>query len=56
MTLLKAQDVRGGYATAESIVKGVDVAVQSNELAVIIGPNGAGKSTFLKLIAGLLPQ
>jgi branched-chain amino acid transport system ATP-binding protein len=56
MTVLKAQDVRGGYASAESIVKGVDVAVQSNELAVIIGPNGAGKSTFLKLIAGLLPK
>ena len=55
MTTLRTQAVCGGYATAEAIVKGVDVVVQPRELAIIIGPNGAGKSTFLKLIAGLLP-
>lgn len=56
MTTLAARDVRGGYATAELIVKGVDLTVGAKELAVIIGPNGAGKSTFLKLVAGLLPK
>lgn len=56
MTTLKASDVRGGYASADLIVKGVDIVVEPRELAVIIGPNGAGKSTFLKLIAGLLPN
>ena len=56
MTTLSANDVRGGYATAELIVKGVDLVVGPKDLAVIIGPNGAGKSTFLKLLAGLLPK
>jgi len=56
MTTLSASDVCGGYATAELIVKGVDLTVSPSELAVIIGPNGAGKSTFLKLLAGLLPK
>ena len=56
MTTLNASDVCGGYATAELIVKGVDLTVGPKELTVIIGPNGAGKSTFLKLLAGLLPK
>jgi branched-chain amino acid transport system ATP-binding protein len=56
MTMLNASDICGGYATAELIVKGVDLTVGSKELAVIIGPNGAGKSTLLKLLAGLLPK
>ncbi|TWA92540.1 ABC transporter ATP-binding protein [Bradyrhizobium stylosanthis] len=56
MTTLNASAVCGGYATADFIVKGVDLKVAPTDLAVIIGPNGAGKSTFLKLIAGLLPK
>ncbi|OKO83681.1 ABC transporter ATP-binding protein [Bradyrhizobium sp. AS23.2] len=56
MTTLSASAVCGGYATADFIVKGVDLKVEPKDLAVIIGPNGAGKSTFLKLIAGLLPK
>src|SRR5438477_4535468 len=54
MTTLQVNDVRGGYSTAEEIVKGIDLTVKAGDLAVVIGPNGAGKSTFLKLIAGLL--
>jgi ABC-type branched-subunit amino acid transport system ATPase component len=56
MTTLSASAVCGGYATAELIVRGVDLTVAPKELAVIVGPNGAGKSTFLKLLAGLLPK
>lgn len=56
MTTLNANAVCGGYATADFIVKGVDITVAPRDLAVIIGPNGAGKSTFLKLLAGLLPK
>ncbi|WGD50137.1 ABC transporter ATP-binding protein [Bradyrhizobium sp. CB1650] len=56
MTTLNASAVCGGYATADFIVKGVDLTVAPRDLAVIIGPNGAGKSTFLKLLAGLLPK
>lgn len=54
MTTLQIKDVRGGYTTAEEIVKGIDLQVNAGDLTVVVGPNGAGKSTFLKLIAGLL--
>ncbi|WPB58937.1 ABC transporter ATP-binding protein [Xylophilus sp. GOD-11R] len=54
MATLRIEGMRGGYATAEEIVKGIDLEVAAGDLAVIIGPNGAGKSTFLKLVAGLL--
>lgn len=54
MTTLAVTGMRGGYATAEEIVKGVDLTVAARDFCVIIGPNGAGKSTFLKLVAGLL--
>ena len=54
MSTLVVQDMRGGYASADEIVKGIDLTVKAHDLAVIIGPNGAGKSTFLKLVAGLL--
>jgi len=54
MAHLKVEGIRGGYASADEIVKGIDLEVKARDLAVIIGPNGAGKSTFLKLVAGLL--
>lgn len=54
MSKLQVESIRGGYATADEIVKGIDLTVEGHDLAVIIGPNGAGKSTFLKLVAGLL--
>jgi branched-chain amino acid transport system ATP-binding protein len=54
MTTLEITEIRGGYATAEEIVKGVDLTVAAQDFCVIIGPNGAGKSTLLKLVAGLL--
>lgn len=54
MTTLNVREIRGGYGSADEIVKGIDLEVKAGDLAVIIGPNGAGKSTFLKLVAGLL--
>jgi len=54
MTTLNIAEIRGGYGSADEIVKGIDLEVRARDLAVIIGPNGAGKSTFLKLVAGLL--
>ena len=54
MSLLQISGLRGGYAAADEIVKGADLAVESGEIVALIGPNGAGKSTLLKLVAGLL--
>lgn len=52
--MLSVNDLTGGYATADEIVKSVDLEVVAGEILTVIGPNGAGKSTALKLMAGLL--
>jgi ABC-type multidrug transport system ATPase subunit len=39
----------------ESVLKGVDLTVKSNEKVVVVGPNGSGKSTLFKAVLGLAP-
>ena len=53
MSLLEAQDLRGGYGGTD-ILNGVNLAVDAGEIVVIIGPNGAGKSTAMKALFGLI--
>ena len=53
MSLLEATGLVGGYGGAD-ILNGVDLVVDTGEIAVIVGPNGAGKSTAMKAIFGLV--
>jgi branched-chain amino acid transport system ATP-binding protein len=54
MSLLEVRDLVAGYGSGPSILKGVNLTVESGQVQCIIGPNGAGKSTLLKTIVGLL--
>jgi len=45
-------DVRYGGTHA---IKGLDLAVGSDELIAVLGANGAGKSSLLRAIQGLVP-
>ncbi len=43
----------GEGSTAVEALRGVDIAVASNELVAVMGPSGSGKSTLMHLLAGL---
>jgi ABC-type branched-chain amino acid transport systems, ATPase component len=53
MALLEVREVVSGYGDA-TILHGVDIDVETEEIVTIIGPNGAGKSTLMKAIYGLI--
>jgi branched-chain amino acid transport system ATP-binding protein len=54
-TLLKVENVAGGYRKDYDILTEVDMEVRVGEIVCLIGPNGAGKSTLLKAVCGSLP-
>jgi len=42
-------------AENKTLLKGVNLNLESDLLTVLMGPNGAGKSIFIRLLHGLLP-
>ena len=53
--ILRIEDIQGGYQKNTEIIKGIDLALQKNEVLAIIGQNGSGKSTLAKAIMNVLP-
>ncbi len=54
--LLAVSGLVAGYGK-KTVVRGVDLAVQANEIVVVLGHNGAGKTTLLRTVFGLIrPQ
>lgn len=54
MSLLEVNGVESGYGKL-TILHGVSMHVEENEIVAVFGPNGAGKSTLMHTIFGLLP-
>jgi multiple sugar transport system ATP-binding protein len=52
MSALTIRDVWKNYGSA-SVLKGIDLEIDSGEFAILVGPSGCGKSTLLNIIAGL---
>ncbi len=52
MALLELKDLHVSLEDGTEIVKGVDLAVDTNEVHAIMGPNGSGKSTLSYAIMG----
>jgi len=52
VALLELRNLHVALEDGTEIVKGVDLAVASNEVHAIMGPNGSGKSTLAYAVAG----
>jgi Fe-S cluster assembly ATP-binding protein len=52
MALLELKNLHVALEDGTEIVKGVDLAVDSNEVHAIMGPNGSGKSTLAYALMG----
>jgi branched-chain amino acid transport system ATP-binding protein len=51
---LECTNLSGGWGDV-TVVRDVDLAVESGTMHAVLGPNGAGKTTLLLTIAGFLP-
>ena len=52
MALLELKDLHVALEDGTEIVKGVDLAVNQNEVHAVMGPNGSGKSTLAYALMG----
>src|SRR5512133_474291 len=52
MALLQIKNLHVALEDGTEIVKGVDLAVDLNQVHAIMGPNGSGKSTLAYALAG----
>jgi Fe-S cluster assembly ATP-binding protein len=52
LALLELKNLHVSLEDGPEIVKGVDLAVDTNQVHAIMGPNGSGKSTLAYAIAG----
>ena len=52
MALLELKDLHVALEDGTEIVKGVDLAVDTNQVHAIMGPNGSGKSTLAYALMG----
>jgi len=52
VALLELTDLRVSLEDGTEIVKGVDLAVDPNEVHAVMGPNGSGKSTLAYALMG----
>jgi branched-chain amino acid transport system ATP-binding protein len=53
--LLQIEGLSAGYGDVR-VLWGIDLTIESGEIACIVGSNGAGKTTLLRTVSGLLPR
>ena len=56
MTLVRVEDLAGGYGPGADAVTGVSFALEEGQVAGVLGPNGGGKTTLFRALLGELPR
>jgi ABC-type Mn2+/Zn2+ transport system ATPase subunit len=56
MTLVRAEDLAGGYAPGLDAIEAVSFALDAGQAAGVLGPNGGGKTTLFRALLGELPR
>ena len=56
MSLVRVDDLAGGYAAGRDALEGVSFALEPGEVAGVLGPNGGGKTTLFRALLGELPH
>ncbi len=56
MTLVRVEDLGGGYVPGRDALEGVSFALDAGAVAAVLGPNGGGKTTLFRALLGELPQ
>ncbi|WP_061935162.1 ABC transporter ATP-binding protein [Aureimonas sp. AU22] len=52
MSAISLKAIRKNYGTV-TVIRRIDLEIESGEFVVLVGPSGCGKSTLLRMIAGL---
>ena len=56
MSLVRTEDLGGGYAPGRDVLAGVSFSLDGGQAAGVLGPNGGGKTTLFRALLGELPQ
>lgn len=56
MNIIETRNLTHRFSAAETVLNGLNLAVEEGTIYGFLGPNGAGKTTTLKLILGLLKK
>jgi len=54
MSLVRVDDLAGGYAAGRDALEGVSFALEPGTVAGVLGPNGGGKTTLFRALLGEL--
>lgn len=55
MSLVRTDDLSGGYRAGADAISGVGFVAEPGEVVAVLGPNGGGKSTLFRALLGELP-